>query len=207
MVPSPPPTTQTTLTADTSQSWRKEVAFRVQAMRLNQKWVWALLLIERSFDTVCLKKSLVKPSAYRLHSRAYIISSFRAYLWVCSLCIFRIYFLLWIFPSHYFPARFSLSSFPARSSQWRLWLTRVPSTAKSVPPLPSFSLHTVPCPFPYFRSCPCPLSLFSIMSLPSFPIFDYVPALFPYFRLCSCSPFISDGIMLLIQIAAMTIMY
>ncbi len=195
MVPPPPPTTQTTLTADTRQSWREEVAFRAQAMCLKQKWVWVLLLIERSFDTVCLKKSLIKSSAYSLHSRAYIISSFRAYLWVYSLCIFRIYSLLWMFPSHHFPAHFSLPSFPARSSQWQLWLTRVPSTAEFVCSLPSFSLPTVPRP----------LSLFSIMSLPSFPIFDYVPALFPYFRLFPWQPLVPDDLMLLIQIVAITI--
>jgi hypothetical protein len=79
-------------------------------------------------------------------------------------------------PFPLFPAHFSLPLFPARSSQWRLWLTRDPSTAEFVCSLPSFSLPTVPCP----------LSLFSIMSLPSFPIFDYVPALFPYFWLCPC---------------------
>ncbi len=98
-------------------------------------------------------------------------------------------------PFPLFPARFSLPSFPARSSQWRLWLTRVPSTAKSVRSLPSFSPPTVPCP----------LSQFLIMFPPPFPIFDYVPALFLHFRLCSCSPFISDGIMLLIQIVEITI--
>ena len=64
------------------------------------------------------------------------------------------------------PSRFSLPSFPARSSQWRLWLTWVPSTAKSVRSLPSFSLPTVPCP----------LSLFSIMFLLTFhPWWTYVP--------------------------------
>ena len=149
--------------------------------------------------------------------------------------------LLWMFPSHLFPAHFpfpfSLSKavtgarFLGNSSTLRYWRyfpshfslptfsytfsllrlfpcplfpTLVPCQKQSVapdspesPPLlslcvsfPSFSLPTVPFP----------LSLFSIMSLPSFTIFDYVPALFPYFRLFPWQPFVPDDLMLLIQI-------
>ena len=86
-----------------------------------------------------------------------------------------------------FPSRFSLPSFPTRSSQWCLWLTRVPSSPSLCIPFPSSPFPLFPALFPYWRLCPRPLSLLTIMSPPSFPIDDYVPALFPYFRLCSFS--------------------
>ncbi len=98
-------------------------------------------------------------------------------------------------PFPLFPSRFSLPSFPARSSQWCLWLTRVPSSLSLCIPFPSppFPLFPasfptddyVPALFPYWRLCSCPLSLLTIMSPPSFPIFDYVPSPFPYFQSCS----------------------
>ncbi len=79
-------------------------------------------------------------------------------------------------PFPLFPSCFSLPSFPTRSSQWCLWLTRVPSSPSLCIPFP-----------PPLPTVPCPLSLLTIMSPPSFPIDDYVPALFSYFRLCSLS--------------------
>ena len=79
-------------------------------------------------------------------------------------------------PFPLFPSRFSLPSFPARSSQWCLWLTRVPF----------FPSLCIPFP-PPLPTVPCPLSLLTIMSLPSVPIDDYVPTLLSYFRLCSLS--------------------
>ena len=79
-------------------------------------------------------------------------------------------------PFPLFPSRFSLPSFPTRSSQWCLWLTRVPF----------FPSLCIPFP-PPLPTVPCPLSLLTIMSLPSFPIDDYVPTLLSYFRLCSLS--------------------
>jgi hypothetical protein len=85
----------------------------------------------------------------------------------------------------YFPSQFSLPTFSYTFSLFRLFPcplfpTLVPCQKQSVasdspesPPLlslcvslPSISLPTVPCP----------LSLFSMVSLPSFPIFDYFPA-------------------------------
>ncbi len=99
-------------------------------------------------------------------------------------------------PFPLFPARSLLPSFPARSSQWRLWLTRVPSSLSlRIPfPPPSFPLFPAPfpcfrlcsCPFPYWRLCSCPLSLFSIMFLPPFPIVDYVPD-----NLCFWCPYVT----------------
>ena len=77
-------------------------------------------------------------------------------------------------PFPLFPSRFSPPSFPARSSQWCLWLTRVPF----------FPSLCIPFP-PPLPTGPCPLSLLTIMSLPSFPIDDHVPTLLSYFRLCS----------------------
>jgi len=93
---------------------------------------------------------------------------FSAVLIICS--------LLWVFPSLCSLPVFSLPSFPTRSSQWCLWLTRVPF----------FPSLCIPFP-PPLPTVPCPLSLLTIMSLPSFPIDDYVPTLLSYFRLCSLS--------------------
>jgi len=86
-------------------------------------------------------------------------------------------FPIWVFPSLCSLPAFSLPSFPSRSNQWCLWLTRVPSSPNLCIPLP-----------PALPTVPCPLSLLTIMSLPSFPIDDYVPTLFSYFRLCSLFP-------------------
>ena len=78
-------------------------------------------------------------------------------------------------PFPLFPSRFSLPSFPTRSSQWCLWLTRVPSSPSLCIPFP-----------PPLPTIPCPLSLLTIMFPPSFPIFDYAPFSFsfPYFWVC-----------------------
>ncbi len=84
-----------------------------------------------------------------------------------------------MFPSHFSLPTFSYTFSPLRLFPRPLFPTLVPCQKQSVAPdspesppqlslcvsLPSFSLPTVPCPlFP-----------FSIMSLPSFPIFDYFP--------------------------------
>ncbi len=90
-------------------------------------------------------------------------------------------------PFPLFPSRFSLPSFPTRSSQWRLWLTRVPSSPSLCIPFPPPPFPLFPALFPYWRLCSRPLSLLTIMFPPSFPIEDYVPSPFPYFRLCSFS--------------------
>ncbi len=86
-----------------------------------------------------------------------------------------------------FPSRFSLPLFPTKSSQWCLWLTRVPSFPSLCIPFPPPPFPLFPALFPYWRLCPRPLSLLMIMSPPSFPVDDYVPALFSYFWLCSLS--------------------
>ncbi len=91
-------------------------------------------------------------------------------------------------PFPLFPSRFSLPSFPIRSSQWRLWLTRVPSSPSLCIPFPPPPFPLFPALFPYWRLCPRPLSLMTIMFPSSFPIFDYVPAPFPIFN-CVPSPF------------------
>ncbi len=88
-------------------------------------------------------------------------------------------------PFPLFPSRFSFPSFPARSSQWCLWLTRVPSSPSLCIPFPPPPFPLFPALFPYWRLCSRPLSyfrlcsfslsLFSIMFLLPFPIFDYVP--------------------------------
>jgi hypothetical protein len=91
-------------------------------------------------------------------------------------------------PFPLFPSRFSLPSFPTRSSQWRLWLTRVPSSPSLCIPFPPPPFPLFPALFPYWRLCPRPLSLLTIMFPPSFPIFDYAPSPFPYFWLCPDTP-------------------
>ena len=88
-------------------------------------------------------------------------------------------------PFPLFPSRFSLPSFPTRSSQWCLWLTRVPFFPSLCIPFPPLPFPLFPSLFPYWRLCPHPFSLLTIMSLPSFPIDDHVPTLLSYFRLCS----------------------
>ena len=84
------------------------------------------------------------------------------------------------FPSHFSLPTFSYTFSPLRLFPCPLFPTLVPCQKQSVAPdspesppllslhvsLPSFSLPTVPFP----------LSLFLIMSLPSFPVFDYFPA-------------------------------
>ena len=87
-------------------------------------------------------------------------------------------------PFPLFPSRFSLPSFPTRSSQWRFGLTRVPSSPSLCIPFPPPPFPLFPALFPYWRLCPRPLSLLTIMFPPSFPIFDYAPFSFPYFWLC-----------------------
>ena len=87
-------------------------------------------------------------------------------------------------PFPLFPSRFSLPSFPTRSSQWCLWLTQVPFSSSLCIPFPPLPLPLFPSLFPYWRLCPCPLSLLTIMFPPSFPILDYAPFSFPYFWLC-----------------------
>ena len=87
-------------------------------------------------------------------------------------------------PFPLFPSRFSLPSFPTRSSQWRLRLTRVPSSPSLCIPFPPPPFPLFPALFPYWRLCPRPLSLLMIMFPPSFPIFDYAPFSLPYFWLC-----------------------
>ena len=82
-------------------------------------------------------------------------------------------FPIWVFPSLCSLPAFSLPSFPTRSSQWCLWLTRVPF-------FPSLCIPFPPPP----PTVPCPLSLLTIMFPLSFPIFDYAPSPFPYFWLC-----------------------
>ncbi len=94
------------------------------------------------------------------------------------------YSLLWMFPSLCSLPVFSLPSFPGRSSQWCLWLTRVPSSPSLCIPFPPPPFPLFPALFPYWRLCSRSLSLLTIMFPPSFPIFDYVPSPFPYFRLC-----------------------
>ena len=78
-------------------------------------------------------------------------------------------------PFPLFPARFFPSLVPCQKQSVVLVTHPSPLLSKSVHSLPSSSLPPVPCP----------LSLLTIMSPPSFPIYDYVPAPFPYFRLCS----------------------
>ncbi len=86
-------------------------------------------------------------------------------------------FPIWVFPSlHSLPA-FPFPLFPSLipfQKQSVVFVTHMSSLLSS---LPSSSLPTVPCP----------LSLLTIMSLPSFPIDDYVPTLLSYWRLCSLS--------------------
>ena len=73
------------------------------------------------------------------------------------------------------PCPFFPSLVPCQKQSVVLVTHPSPLLSKSVHSLPSSSLPPVPCP----------LSLFSIMSPPSFPIDNYVPALFPYFQSCS----------------------
>ena len=79
-----------------------------------------------------------------------------------------------------------------------------PLLSKSVHSLPSSSSHCslpsfpiddyVPALFPYWRLCSRPLSLFSIMLLLPFPIFDYVPD-----DLCPWCPYVTFTRLLKVQ--------
>ena len=111
-------------------------------------------------------------------------------------------FPIWVFPSlcslPSVPFPFSLPSFPTRSSQWCLWLTRVPFFPSLCIPFPPLPFPLFLSLFPYWRLCPCPLSLLMIMFPPFFPIFDYAPFSFPYFWLCP-DTLCPDVLMLLLQ--------
>ena len=102
------------------------------------------------------------------------------------------------FPFPLFPSRFSLPSFPTRSSQWCLWLTRVPFFPSLCIPFPPPPFPLIPSLFPCWRSYSLPCSLLTIMFPPSFPIFDYAPTPFPYFWLCP-DTLCPDVLMLLLQ--------
>ena len=90
-------------------------------------------------------------------------------------CSVRVFPSLHSLPSVPFPLFPSLVPYQKQSVVFVTYTS--PLLSKSVHSLPSSSLPTVPFP----------LSLLTIMSLPSFPIDDYVPALLSYFRLCSHS--------------------
>ncbi len=98
---------------------------------------------------------------------------------LCILCVPHYECSLPSVPFPLFP-----SLVPTRSSQWRLWLTRVPSSPSLCIPFPTPPFPLFPALFPYWRLCSRPLSLLTIMSPPSFPISDYVPSPFPYFQSC-----------------------
>jgi hypothetical protein len=83
-------------------------------------------------------------------------------------------------PFPLFPSRFSLPSFPTRSSQWCLWLTQVPFFPSLCIPFPPLPFPLFPSLFPYWRLCSRPPFLFSIMLPFSFPIFDYALTLCPW---------------------------
>jgi hypothetical protein len=153
-------------------------------MYLNRKWVWALFnnlkilccsLFKEEFNWVtCIIVYLLVHTSNQGFVHTFKFSAVHI---ICS--------LLWMFPSLCSLPIFSLPSFPARSSQWCLWLTRVPSSLSLCITFPPPPFPLFPALFPYWRLCSCPLSLLTIMFLPSFPIDDYVPALFPYWQLFS----------------------
>jgi hypothetical protein len=192
------------LALDTSQCLTREVASESKSCA----WIWSkyecFLVTQRSFAAVYLKEEFTCIIVWLLvhtSNQGFVhTSKFSAVHITCS--------LLCMFPSLCSLPVCSLPSFPARSSQWCLWLTRVPSSLSLCIPFPPPPFPLFPALFPFWRLCslpsfpiddyvPSPFPYFRLCSLPSFPIDDYVPALFPYWRLCS-RPLSLFSIMLLL---------